>query len=161
MTALARTAVRWTEEAEGELIDDVVSGVSFDDLAAKYGRGRNAIEQKISWLRKRELLEPAEDARHHEREMRPNQDALHVIACLAQGGFPALSERPSGRLRLDPPRAPQPEWRKGTAAERAIKSDLKHSEDALEAGGFPACNEIQGAKGHRSVCLPLIYPTRL
>ena len=158
MIAAAKTSTRWTEDDQDELIDDATGGVSLDEMAAKYGRGRNAIEQKLSWLRKRELLEPAEDTRHHERAMRPNQDALHVIACLAQGGFPALSERSDGRTRAD---APRPAWRDGTAAERAVKADAAHAADALREGGFCALNEIQGTKGHRSVCLPLIYPTRL
>lgn len=150
----------WFSEAVDELIDQKESGETLDFMAAHHGRTRNAIEQKLSELRRLELLPPADLDRI---ATRPNQDALHVIACLAQGGFPALSERSDGRFRKPDTRGSKAgdNWHNRNAAERAAHSDAEHAETALGEGGFPALNETQGAKGHRSVCLPLIYPTRL
>lgn len=80
----------WGWDAERDLIEafDDGDGMSFDELASHFGRGRNAVEQKISELRKRGEIEPVDPNRI---DKRPNQDALHVIGCLGQGGFPALT----------------------------------------------------------------------
>jgi biotin operon repressor len=85
--------VAWGWETERELIEayDDGDGLNLTELADQLGRTRNAIEQKLSELRKRGEVEAFDPAGRVAR--RPNQDALHVIAALAQGGFAGIVEQ--------------------------------------------------------------------
>lgn len=87
------TAVPWGWETERELINAKRAGNrSIKQMAADLGRTRNAVELKLSELRRRGELPPADTRLSRRTGSGPNRDPLHVIACLGQGGFPALTE---------------------------------------------------------------------
>lgn len=84
----------WDEKAKSELIERKLRAEPTADIARAMGRTKNAVEQKVS-----ELRALGEVPLHIPRwvELRPNAGPLYVVACLGQGGFPALT--PTGNPR--------------------------------------------------------------
>ena len=136
----------WTDELEAELIAACANEESVPSIAARMGRQLNALEQKISQLRRLGRMKAADAKRQIRR--RQNQDGLHVIACLAQGGFPAFSEK------QDP----------GSVYARRCLNEggfAAFNEMRLSHADLPPANRMTTSRVTRAVCLPLIWPTRL
>lgn len=120
------------------LIDAYADGFTFDEIAADTGRSRNAVKLQLSALRRRGDLAAIDSF-----EAIENDDAGHVAACLAAGGFPTFTDKRAN-----------PDWRRGSADERARIDDATHTAAVIQAGGFPVGH-------HPRTGQPLVtYPTR-
>lgn len=97
-------AVAYSDAEDAQLLDLKAKGLTETEIAAQTGRSRWNVRRRLSWLDGRAVAQAAERAPAREIEPRPDAQAKacakHARACLAAGGFWALSERRVGRGQL-------------------------------------------------------------
>lgn len=97
-------AVAYSDADDAQLLDLRAKGLTLTEIAAQTGRSRDNVRRRLVWLDGRAVARAAMRAPVREVEAVPEAQAKacerHARACLAAGGFWALSERRVGRGKL-------------------------------------------------------------
>ena len=97
-------AVAYSDEGDAQLLALKAQGLTETAIAAQTGRSRMSVRRRLVWLNGREAMRaasrPPVRATDHVPAGQAKACERHARACLAAGGFWALSERRVGQGKL-------------------------------------------------------------